>query len=166
MANIMIKEIEDAMIAAVENKCKKGVAVGGYVRTVDTYSGELWESLEALTARFPAVLFEMTRIETRIAAAKGTQALGKWWEFLWNMYVLDQDLRGKKRAKRDTGGTYDMIEDVTDALDGKILINGLTGIDVKGFEVIDNLPAGEGLSGVSAYVSQLTTSTKHRTEVS
>ena len=166
MANITIKQIEDAMIAAVGTKCKKGVAVSGYVRTVDTYGGQLDEGLEALTARFPFVLFEMIRAEIETLAAKGASRLITKWKLSWHVYAGAQNLRGEKEARRSTGGVYDIIDDVTDALDGIVMVAGTEAVDVLGWDVIDNLPAGEGLNSASVYYGRLEVRTKHRTEAS
>lgn len=160
MANITITQIEDAMITAVSNKCKKGVAQGGYVRTVDTYGGELMGALEALTARFPCVLFEFDRFENSVLAAKGTAALARRRKLFFNIYIAAQNLRSEKKARRGTGGTYAMIEDVSDALDGQQLGLAIGAIDITDVEVIDNLP------GVSAYRMGAETFTKHKTGAS
>lgn len=148
------------MITAISNQCKKGVAVDGYVRTVETYGGQFDGALEALTARFPCVFVEFGGFDQNPLASKGTAALAYRRNISFNVFVAAENLRSEQKARRATGGTYEMIEDVSDALAGKQLSLVVGALDLDRVDLIENLP------GISAYQMIFKTFTKHGTDAS
>lgn len=139
MANITIEQIEDAIITAITNQCKKGVAPNGYVRTIETYSGEFEMALEALIAKSPFILVEFERFENQVLAARGTSTLVYRRNMIYNIFVAAENLRGEKEARRGSTGTYQMIEDVSIALCGKQLNLAIGAFDLERVYRIANL---------------------------
>ena len=120
-----IKNIEDALIAAI----KAGMT---YLRTVDTYEGELDEAKIALAAKnFPAVLIymEKTRITNRAYPLK-------WQHPVFTMLVCEKNLRGKKEAVQGditNPGIYQMLADLFDTLFQQTL-----GLEIDPFDIPEN----------------------------
>lgn len=157
MANISIIEIEDAIVTALTNKFKKGVAAGGYVRNIDTYGGEFESTLDTLIARSPFVLIEFERFDNKVLAARGTAALAYKRNMFFNIFAAAEDLRGEKHARRSSTGTYQMIEDICEALCGQSLSLAIGAFDCERVYRIANLKR------ISVYQMIFTTFIKYRT---
>ena len=160
MANITISQIEDAIKTAMENQCKKGVAVGGYVRNIETYAGEFDQELDKLINKLPFILVEFDRFRNNVLGAKATGVTIYRRDLEFNVFVCAQDLRGQDVAARKIGGSYDMIEDVSIALAGVALLDGMGALDLQYTIRLANLKQ------FSIYQMHFTTFRKHRTAVS
>jgi len=156
---VTIEQIEDAVINALEQKFKKGIAAGGYVRNIDSYGGEFESALETLVARSPFVLVEFERFENKVLAAKGTSALVYRRDMWFNIFAAAENLRGEKKARRGSTGTYAMVEDIGEALIGENLGLTIGGLDCERVYRIANLKR------ISVYQMVFKTFLKYRTQI-
>lgn len=118
MANETIAQVEDALLAQLNQAPIGPVGAGGYARIVDSYQGELEdEDLQRVLTLFPAVLvvYEASRY--------GKGARGVYDETMrFRILVASRNLRGEKAARRgDVAmvGTYQMLRDARGLLADK-----------------------------------------------
>ncbi|MFP3866879.1 MAG: phage protein Gp37 [Desulfobacteraceae bacterium] len=105
MADYTIKEIEDAILAALTDR------LGTYVKTIESYQGQLEADLGEFTWRLPAAL--ITLQDTRVAKAA---AHSYDLKLTFTIIVADRNLRGNQEGRWGNTGAYQMLEDVRSAL--------------------------------------------------
>lgn len=99
-----ITEIEDGIIEKLKDELH-------YLRTVETYSGQLGGDIERLPVGFPAayVVYGGSSLERVDGPVHEERA-----EF--SVIVAARDPRGRASAAREEPGAYQMLEDVLGAL--------------------------------------------------
>ncbi|MDD3582336.1 MAG: DUF1834 family protein [Desulfobacca sp.] len=118
MTNYTTKDIEDAILVALAGR------LGSYVKTIESYQGQLEADLEKFPWRLPAslVMLRETRVEK---ATTHTYDLN----LTFTVIVADRNLRGNREGRLSNVGIYRMLEDVRGALwdqDLGLEINPLT----------------------------------------
>lgn len=109
-----LAQIEDGILATLNQ-----VPISAYIRTIDSYHGELEGEIDSIILRFPAIFvaFEGADYEARTTSGRVQSA-----EVSFFVLVCDRNLRGNKAARRGEAGsvgTYRMLEDVRGLLLGK-----------------------------------------------
>ncbi|MDA2916449.1 DUF1834 family protein [Nitrospinae bacterium AH_259_B05_G02_I21] len=120
MPNETIVQVEDAIIAQLDQSPIGPVGAGGYARIVDSYQGELEdEDLQKVLKLFPAVLIVYdTSQYTKLAKGVFDERMR------FRVLVASRNLRGEKAQRRgDVAmvGTYQMLRDVRGLLANKIV---------------------------------------------
>ncbi|OPX20372.1 MAG: hypothetical protein BZ151_04400 [Desulfobacca sp. 4484_104] len=105
MTNYTTKEIEDAILSALADR------LGSYVKTIDSYQGQLEADLEKFPWRLPATLV-MLRETSVEKATSHTYDLS----LTFTVIVADRNLRGNREGRLSNVGIYRMLEDVRGAL--------------------------------------------------
>jgi phage gp37-like protein len=108
------EQIEDAII----NELKTNIA---YLKTVETYAGQLEGSLERLPVGFPAVFV--------VYSGSGYSAVdGMYHEekVEFSVLVAARDLKGGEAARKDAHGAYGIVKDVL-----AVLTNKTFGLDME-----------------------------------
>jgi phage gp37-like protein len=108
------EQIEDAII----NGLKSGVS---YLRTVETYAGQLEGDIGKLTIRFPAAL-----VAYGGSGFKRVDGPNHQESVDFSVLVAAKDLRGSEEAKKKSQGAYDLVKDVLAAL-----TNRSFGLDIE-----------------------------------
>jgi phage gp37-like protein len=139
MANYLIEQIEDAIIATLEPlKASLGV------REIKSYQGELEEDdLKKMAGKFPAIYVVYGGSGYTAHGARKLEKPG------FELFVCDKSLRGEEEARRGGAGnpgTYRMLRECRDLLAGKNL--GLD--DLTPFEIKHDTPVWFG-GGISIY---------------
>ncbi len=109
MANHTPKQVEDAIIVAL----KAGMT---YLKTCESYGGQLEDALSRYAGPLPAVFveYDSRRFEGEDAEV---QLFSTPWAF--TIYVVTSGLYNEEQSRRGTSGCYEMLEDVKTALAGK-----------------------------------------------
>lgn len=98
------EQIEDSIIAALKTEIP-------YLRTVETYAGQLEDELEKLPLRFPAVFVVYSGSELNwIDGPNHEEKVG------FSVLVAFKDLRSSESVRKAEYGAYQMIKDVLSAL--------------------------------------------------
>lgn len=105
MADYTIKEIEDAILAALAGQ------MGSYVKTIESYQGQLEADLGEFAWRLPASLVMLRATSTEKPAAHSYDL-----NLVFTIIVADRNLRGNIEGRRGSTGAYQMLEDVRLAL--------------------------------------------------
>lgn len=138
-----IKEIEDALITAI----KAGM---DYVRTVETYQGELDEKkISQFALNFPAVLIYM----------EANEYTHRTWPYMWHhpvftFLICDRNLRSESSGRRGDNsapGTYQMLSDLFD-----IVFNQTFDLEIDPFDIVKE-EAVINATGFSVYAAQYKT---------
>lgn len=121
MVNETIVQVEDAILAKLDQAPIGPVGAGGYARLVDSYQGELEdEDLNRVLKLFPAVLVVYdTSQYTKAARGVYDEAMR------FRVLVASRNLRGEKAQRRgDVAmvGTYQMLRDVRGLLANKKVV--------------------------------------------
>jgi phage gp37-like protein len=108
--------IEDAIIAELK-------AQVAYLKTVETYAGQIDRELDGLPVRFPAayVSFGGSGFSPGDVGASGHREAVDF-----SVLVCARHLGGQDKARKETGGAYDVVKDVLAALANKNL-----GLDIE-----------------------------------
>ena len=101
MADYTIKEIEDAILAALTDR------LGSYVKTIESYQGQLEADLGEFAWRLPASLVMLKDTQVRKAAAHSYDL-----KLTFSIIVADRNLRGNQQGRLGNTGAYQMLEDV------------------------------------------------------
>ena len=120
MANETIVQVEDAILAKLDQAPIGPVGGAGYARIVNSYQGELEdEDLQKVLKLFPAVLVVYdTSQYTKMAKGVYDERMR------FRVLVASRNLRGEKAQRRgDVAmvGTYQMLRDVRGLLANKIV---------------------------------------------
>ena len=104
------EQIEDAILAALK-------AQMSYVRTCETYAGQLEAEIDKLVINFPAVFVSYTGSDLDCIdnASNFNEAVG------FSILVAAKNLKGKTAARKDAYGCYQMIREVLTVLTNKNL---------------------------------------------
>lgn len=126
MPNLTIAQIEDALLAAIRaDSDLKLVANGGYTKLIDSYAGQFEQAKDEIILLYPCVLVLFVKAAYDTNANRSADC-----RLTFDVLVADQNLRGSKGAARGSAGsvgTYRMMEDVRDLLQGNRL--GLDALD-------------------------------------
>jgi len=97
--------IEDAIIEELKSQV-------AYLKTVETYAGQLEADVETLPLRFPAayVAYGGSNFSAGAVGAGHREAAA------FSVFVCARSLRGQERARKEAGGAYDAVKDVVSAL--------------------------------------------------
>ena len=140
MANHTIKQVEDAIIVALKAKMS-------YLKTCETYGGQLEDALVRHPGPLPAVFVEYGNRQFGEEDAEDQLFMTPW---TFNIYVVTSNAYSENQARRGTAGCYTMLGDVKTALAGKTA--GL-------LDFLPFLPREEQVvlneGGVVAYVLQM-----------
>jgi phage gp37-like protein len=125
------EQIEDSIISTLK-------AALPYAQTVETYAGQLEDSIESLPVRFPAVFVVYSG--STFAPVDGPNHRESV-EF--SVLAVSKNLRGDRAARKDVQGAYEMVNDVITALTNKDL-----GLDIEPLRPlrVSNVFAGKGLA--------------------
>jgi phage gp37-like protein len=108
--------IEDAVIAELK-------AQVAYLKTVETYAGQLEREMDGRPVRFPAAYVSYGGSQF----AHGDAGRANHLEVVgFSVYVCARDLGGQDKARKEAQGAYDMVKDVLSALSNKDL-----GLDIE-----------------------------------
>jgi len=108
------EQIEDKIIDEIKSALT-------YVRTIETYAGQLEADIEKLPVNFPAVYVVYAG-----SALDWVDALNFSEAAEFSVLVCAKDVRGHKEARKGTAGCYQMIRDVLSAL-----TNNSLGLDIE-----------------------------------
>ncbi len=121
MANLTFADLEDKVLAAL-HPLERG-EVGGYLRTLKGYQGELdVETADEISVQWPAAFVWMAGATF---TPESTRLLDYQTRPEVQVFVGDQNWRGEREGRRGGPagtseiGTYKMAEDVLTALAGK-----------------------------------------------
>jgi phage gp37-like protein len=115
MSGVFWNTLEDTVVAALEDR------LGSEVKTVRSYQGNWRTDLRQETWRLPAALVMLTGSRSEqvgIASFDLTLDL--------QVLVVVRHLRGEEAGRRETGGAYDLLAGVREALWHQDLGLGLT----------------------------------------
>lgn len=98
--------IEDGIIAEI-------TAQVPYLKTVETYAGQLEEDIDTLPLRFPAAYIAYGGSDF---APGGVGGPGQRETCAFSVLVCAKSLKGQEKARKQTGGAYDAVRDVLTAL--------------------------------------------------
>lgn len=118
----MIKTIESALSALA------ATIMGGSVKTVETYVGQLEGDINKITGRLPAV-FVMFNGDAITRDQYGDES----HTLRFTTLVACKDLRGKQTARTKSGGAYDLLDALLAGLvdqDMGLAIESLTALRV------------------------------------
>lgn len=132
-----LKDIENAIINEAKNTLT-------YLKTVDSYGGELEDALQNLLPKYPCLL---VAFDGGNFSGENYPAYFYDQEVRFSIILLDKSLRGDKERRQGADskpGTYAMLKDTIELLAGKTL--GFSGL--KPFEpvTINSLLQGKTLS--------------------
>jgi phage gp37-like protein len=105
MAEIDWIEMEDAVLGALTAQ------LGSLVQTLETYQGDWQSDLQQASWRFPACLVILKRAEAE-QVAMGSYDL----TLDFTVLVAARQLRGEAAGRRGTGGVYEILAGVRQAL--------------------------------------------------
>lgn len=108
--------IEESII----NELKAQVA---YLRTVETYAGQLEDDIETLPVRFPAAYVAYGGSDFAAGAVGGS---GHRETCSFTVFICARNLKGQKEARKTAQGAYDAVKDALDAL-----VNSTFGLDIS-----------------------------------
>jgi phage gp37-like protein len=108
--------IEDSII----NELKTQVS---YLKTVETYAGQLEQDIEGMPVRFPAayVAYDGSNFFPGDVGGPGPRET-----CTFSVFVCARNLKGQKEARKEPGGAYDMVKDLLAAL-----VNKNFGLDIE-----------------------------------
>lgn len=109
MANHTIKQVEDAIIAALKTEMI-------YLKACETYGGQLEDALQRHLGPLPAVFVEYGNRQFIKKDAEDQLFLTPW---TFNIYVVTSNAYSEVQARRGTTGCYAMLDDVKTTLAGK-----------------------------------------------
>jgi len=101
------EDIEDKIIQEITTNLT-------YIKTVETYAGQLEQEIKTLPIKFPAVFVVYAGSTYQWVDGPNHQEICKF-----TILVVAQNLRGQKSARKDTYGCYQMINDVLNTLTNK-----------------------------------------------
>jgi phage gp37-like protein len=101
--------IEDSIIAELKAQIP-------YLRSVETYAGQLEDEIEALPLRFPAAYVAYGGSD--FAPGEAGSA-GRREACAFSVLVGARSLKGQEKARKEAGGAYDAVRDVLAALADK-----------------------------------------------
>jgi phage gp37-like protein len=105
MTAYTVADLEDAIIVRLQDR------LGAYVRTIDSYQGEMEDSPPFQSRRLPAALVRLQQTNAHRATRHSLDL-----EVVFDILVVDRNLRGNRENRRAPGGVYQMLEDVRQAL--------------------------------------------------
>jgi phage gp37-like protein len=114
-----ITEIEDAIISTL-----KSTEMGSYCKKIDSYQiegGDLEEQIRIFAGQLPCALIIYSGTPEFIHSMSGVQDMPMTFSIL----LCAQSLRGGGAARRDSVGTYKMIDDLR-----KYLTNNQVGLNI------------------------------------
>ena len=124
MSNVSWTTVEDMVVAALEDQLEP------QVKTVRSYQGNWRTDLRQETWRLPAVL-------VRLTGSRSEQVGLSSFDFILDLQVLVvvRHLRGEEAGRRETGGAYDLLAGVHEALWHQDL-----GLDLTPFALVREEP--------------------------
>lgn len=120
MTDYTIKDLEDAILAALANQ------MGSYVKTIESYQGQLEADLGEFAWRLPATLVMLRATNAGKAAAHSYDL-----NLIFTIIVADRNLRGNVESRGGSTGAYQMLEDLRWALWDKDL-----GLEINPFVLL------------------------------
>jgi phage gp37-like protein len=116
MPGLTIIDLEDALIDRIKAQLS-------YLKTVESYGGQLEGDLRQLAVRFPAVFVMLgaVRHDAELDAFGGTYGA----ECIFDLAVCCRNLRGEAAGRRESQGAYQILDGLRQALAGQTL--GLAG---------------------------------------
>lgn len=101
--------IEDSIVAELK-------AQVAYLKTVETYAGQLEEDIDTLPLRFPAAYVAYGGSDFSPGAVGGPDHQETC---TLSVFVCARNMKGQKAARKETQGAYDIVTDVLGALANK-----------------------------------------------
>ncbi len=110
------ESIEDSIITELKTQIT-------YLKTVETYAGQLEQDIESMPVRFPAayVAYDGSNFFPGDVGGPGPRET-----CTFSVFVCAKNLKGQEEARKETGGAYDMVKDVLAAL-----VNKNFGLDIE-----------------------------------
>lgn len=126
---LTLNQIETALLDTIgADSDLKLKSAGGYSRTIETYEGQLEQTLEEVLHLFPCVFAAI--VECTFQTETSRQLIGKPLSI--TVLLGDQNLRSNKAARRGEAGSVGVYKMVDDLLD--LLTNHRLGLDETLFD--------------------------------